>query len=367
MNKIVISGYYGFNNIGDESILTAIISNLREGIEDIDITVLSKDPKLTYNKHGVNAVNRKNPFEIIREIKKCDLLISGGGSLLQDVTSNRSIIYYLSIILIGILCNKKIMIYSQGIGPINNSINKYLTKKILNNVDYMTLRDERSKNVLRDMKIENQSIIVAADPVIGLKKRNLQLGKDLLIGSSSKDIKKPIIGFALRGRNKDENMVNVISRISDSIIEETGGSVVFIPFHYGEDIKTLDEIEENMTNKAIFLRNKYELDEMLSIVGNLDLLVGIRLHSLIFSAIMNVPMIAISYDPKVDYFMESINEPVFCNIGELESNSLMEEIREKLNNKDKYKNRLEVEVDKSKKKLVKNREVVKQLLNEEYK
>lgn len=365
MNKVVISGYYGFNNIGDESILTAIISNLKDGIEDIDITVLSKDPILTHNKHGVNAISRKNVFKITREIKKCDLLISGGGSLLQDVTSNRSIVYYLSIILIGILCGKKTMIYSQGIGPINNPINKFLTRKILDKVDYMTLRDKRSKKVLEDMKIENQSIIVAADPVIGLKKRDLKIGKEILVKSNLSNTTKPIIGFALRGRNRDENLINVISKVSDDVIERIGASVVFIPFHYGEDINTLNEIEKNMKNKAIFLREKYELDEMLSIVGNLDLLIGIRLHSLIFSAIMNIPMIAISYDPKVDYFMESINEPVFCNIEELNRVSLMKEIDEKLNNKDEYRARLEEEVLNSKKKLVKNREVVKQLLNKD--
>lgn len=363
MNKVVISGYYGFNNIGDESILTAIISNLKDGIEDIDITVLSKNPRLTHSKHGVNAINRKNIFKIIREIKKCDLLISGGGSLLQDVTSNRSIVYYLSIILIGILCDKKVMIYSQGIGPINNPINKYLTRKILDKVDYMTLRDERSKNVLENMKIENQSIIVAADPVIGLKKRDLQIGKELLVQSNLSNTTKPVIGFALRGRNRDENLINVISEVSDRIIEEIGASVVFIPFHYGEDINTLNDIEKKMKNKAIFLREKYELDEMLSIVGNLDLLIGIRLHSLIFAAIMNVPMIAVSYDPKVDYFMESINEPVFCNIERLNTSSLMKEIYDKLDNKQEYRDRLEKEVLNSKKKLVKNREVVKKLLN----
>lgn len=365
MNKVVISGYYGFNNIGDESILTAIVSNLKDGIEDIDITVLSQDPKLTHDKHGINAVSRKNIFKIIREIRKCDLLISGGGSLLQDVTSNRSIIYYLTIILIGILCNKKVMIYSQGIGPINNPINKYLTRKILNKVDYMTLRDERSKKVLEDMKIENKSIIVAADPVIGLKKRDLDLGKQVLMESNLINKNQPIIAFALRGRDRDENLINVISKVSDHIIEQMGASVVFIPFHYGEDIKTLNEIEKAMKNKAIFLRSKYELDEMLSVVGNLDLLVGIRLHSLIFSAIMNVPMVAISYDPKVDYFMESINEPVFCNIEELNIDFLIKEIEEKLKNRQEYRIRLEEEVLKSKRKLVKNREVVKQLLSKD--
>ena len=116
MNKIVISGYYGFNNLGDESILTAIIANLRSKIDNIEITVLSKDPNFTAKKHKVRSVNRMNVFKVINEIKKCDLLISGGGSLLQDVTSFR-IIYYLAVIFFGIVFNKKVMIIAKAWVP----------------------------------------------------------------------------------------------------------------------------------------------------------------------------------------------------------------------------------------------------------
>lgn len=364
MSKLVISGYYGFNNLGDESILTAIISNLKDSIEDIDITVLSQNPKHTINKHKVNAINRKNPIQIIREIRKCDLLISGGGSLLQDVTSNRSIIYYLVIMLVGIMFKKKVMVYSQGIGPINRPINKYFTKMILNKVDYITLRDQKSEKVLRDMNIKNKNITVTADPVIGLKKRDTTIGEELLIKSGLWDKNKPTIGFAIRGRDRDKNLVRVISKVSDDIIDEMGVNIAFIPFHLGEDIKVLNEIEKNMKNKAIFFKEKYGLDQMLSLMGNLDLLVGIRLHSLIFSAVMNTPMTAISYDPKINNFMESIEEPIFCNVDELKYDTLFEEIKEKINGEEVYKARLQNKVDNLKNRLSNNEKIIISLLEE---
>lgn len=362
MNKIVISGYYGFNNIGDESILTAIISNLKDSVDGIDITVLSQNTELTYNKHKVKAINRRKVFQILREIKKCDLLISGGGSLLQDVTSNRSIIYYLSIMMAGILFKKKVMVYSQGIGPINNPVNRFLTRIVLNKINFITLRDFESGKVLETMNIKNKNILITADPVIGLKKNDIQLGKEILLEAGIKDINMPTIGFAIRGRNKDENIENVISKISDKVIDEMGINVVFIPFHYGEDIKILDEIEDKMKNKAIFLKNKYDLNEMLSIIGNLDILIGIRLHSLIFSAVMNTPMIAISYDPKIDNFMEFIDEQIFCDINEVEFDSLFAEIKEKIVKSDEYKLRLYNKVESLKARLCKNEEIVVQLL-----
>ena len=107
MHKIFISGYYGFNNIGDESILKAVIDNLRERLTEIEITVLSRNPASTAEKYQVHSVDRKSLSAIISAVKKCDLLISGGGSLLQDVSSKKSIIYYLAIMWIAKLLGKK--------------------------------------------------------------------------------------------------------------------------------------------------------------------------------------------------------------------------------------------------------------------
>ena len=87
MVRILISGYYGFNNIGDESILQAVVDNLRGKLSDIEVTVLSQNPDFTAQKYEVHSVNRKSVKDIVKAIKNCDLLISGGGSLLQDVTS----------------------------------------------------------------------------------------------------------------------------------------------------------------------------------------------------------------------------------------------------------------------------------------
>lgn len=364
MNKIVISGYYGFNNIGDESILKAMISNLKEKIDGVEITVLSQKPKLTMENNKVNSVDRRNPFKIIKEIRKCDLLISGGGSLLQDVTSNRSIIYYLSILSIGLIFKKKVMIYSQGVGPINNSINQYFTKRILDKVDFISLRDEESEELLKRINVTNKNITITADPVIGLKQEDVEIGKNILIKAGLEDSQKPTVGFAIRGRNKDQNLENVMAKVSDRIIDELGVNVAFIPFHYGEDIKVLDQIKNKMGNKAIFLRDKYDLVETLSIMGNFDLLIGIRLHSLIFGAVMSTPLIGISYDPKIEGFMESLNESIFCHIDDLEEESLFEEIKEKINNKDEYRLKLHNRIEFLNQSLYKNEEIILKLLSE---
>ena len=100
MSKILISGYYGFSNAGDEAMLTAIVEGLRSEQQDVQITVLSGKPGITANKHRVQSIHRFNGWEIFRAMRKTDLLLSGGGSLLQDVTSRRSLFYYLSILML---------------------------------------------------------------------------------------------------------------------------------------------------------------------------------------------------------------------------------------------------------------------------
>ena len=135
MVNILISGYYGFDNIGDESILRTLVSSLREHIPDCSLTVLSHNPASTREKYGVEAVERMSPMAILRAVKKCDMLISGGGSLLQDVTSSKSLHYYLSIIRCAQFFRKKVFIYSQGIGPIDRPGNRRAAAKARKKAD----------------------------------------------------------------------------------------------------------------------------------------------------------------------------------------------------------------------------------------
>ena len=143
MLNIVISGYYGFKNFGDEAILSVLINHLKS-FENVDITVFSSDINYTSEAYLVNCVNSFDFFNIIKTIKNSDVLISGGGSLLQDVTSAKSLIYYSFIIALAILFNKKIIIFAQGIGPLNNFLSKFLVKNLLRYCKLVTVRDEKS-------------------------------------------------------------------------------------------------------------------------------------------------------------------------------------------------------------------------------
>ncbi|MEG2583986.1 MAG: glycosyltransferase, partial [Oscillospiraceae bacterium] len=105
---VMISGYYGFNNSGDDSILRAIVDSLLEIKPDIDIIALSKNPTETESIYGIKSIHRFNVFRIFWRLLHTKLLISGGGSLIQDITSDKSLAYYLGIINIAKLAGAKV-------------------------------------------------------------------------------------------------------------------------------------------------------------------------------------------------------------------------------------------------------------------
>ncbi len=167
MKNIVLSGYYGFNNTGDEAVLASMIQTLRQEMSHIDLTVLSHNPEQTERRYEVQAVNRWRLGRIIPAIRACDLFISGGGSLLQDVTGAKSILYYLALIQLARWLKKPVMIYAQGIGPVNRIWARKLMSKILNKVNFISVRDQVSADDLKRWGISRPRIIVTADPVMG--------------------------------------------------------------------------------------------------------------------------------------------------------------------------------------------------------
>jgi len=364
MSKIVISGYYGFNNIGDESILTAVVDNLRDKIDNIEITVLSQSPQATAEKYNVKSEYRMDIKKVIKSIKSADVLISGGGSLLQDATSKKSIHYYLGIIWIALLLRKKVFIYSQGIGPIESKINRRIVRNTLNRVSNIVVRDEQSKELLVEIGIAENKIFVSADPVMRVKKADLDLGMNILKEEGYiPDSNKRTIGYALRGLKIKDDFIDEVCKSANELIDNHNMQIVFIPFHYKEDMSAIEKIKAKLGDKAIYIEKKYLIEEMLSLIGNMELIVGVRLHSLIHAAIMGVPMVAISYDPKINAFMSSLDMKALCSIYDFKSEFLIAEIERTLDNKKKIVEKIDRNSSILIDKLDKNEELIEKLLN----
>lgn len=326
MKRIVLSGYYGFDNLGDEAVLESILNNIQQAFGELHVTVLSADPAATRRLYGVHAIRRVSPVGVLKALWECDVLISGGGSLLQDVTGRLSIFYYLALIALGKLMGKKVMIYSQGIGPIRKPFNRLITKLILSRVDAITVREPNSRVDLVGIGIDPDKIIITADPVISLMPKEDPVLQEWLAAFPAFIPGAPLIGLAFRGQDMAFGAMDKLAAMIKKLREEKNANILLIPYHSVQDAAVLDTLERLAEGMVIPVRRDLSVDEMLSLTAQLDVLVGTRLHSLIISAICGTPMIAVSYDPKIEYFMETIHRSVFADVRSFEPDMLLQEI-----------------------------------------
>lgn len=322
--RIVISGYYGFDNVGDEAILFSIIQALREHDASMNITVLSNQPEKTASTYQVDAVNRWDLKQVMATIKKSDGLISGGGSLLQDKTGFRSVPYYTGIMKIAQMFGKPVFVYAQGMGPITKSINRLITKSVLKKTQ-ITVRDQASMDLLREIGLKN-SIEIVPDPVLGIS-----LSTQKSEWWEQQSFQGQVVTVSVREWPSEVDFKKQIASGLDAAAKE-GATIVFVPMHGEHDDGTSKEVAGMMTEKSFIAPYDASIEEKIIIFGSSNLLVGMRLHALIFSSVMETPFIALSYDPKIDAFADIAGQPIAGHVNEegWDGNSLAVLIKEKL-------------------------------------
>lgn len=331
MSRVVLSGYYGFDNLGDEAVLYAIIQSLRREDPDLAITVLSNNPAKTRQLYGVDAVNRWHPVKVWQALHRSDMLISGGGSLLHDVTGPKTIVYYLGVVEMARLLNKPVFFYAQGFGPVRRPFSKALVRLVCNGVDYITLRDEESLADFRSLHVNRPPMEVTADPVLGLdvSRISLQAGRRILQEAGAMT-DKPLLGIALRPWQDEETYLNGVAALADQMLRD-GWQPVFLPFHHPVDVKTGEKAMARMTEQgAVHLTRPSSVEEMLAVIGNLKGMVGMRLHALIMAAVWNLPIVGISYDPKVERFLAQSGGSPWVRTGQAGPENLLPLVEEKL-------------------------------------
>lgn len=295
--KIALSGYYGFDNAGDEALLLAITSSIKTMAPEANFVVFSGNPGRTSASQGLCAVYYKNPWKVYRQLKNCDLLISGGGSIFQDVTSARSLWYYIAVVALAKLLGKPVMFYAQGVGPINLPLSKLLMRLVANRVNMISVRDRESANLLQQLGVVKPPVLITADPVFSLKPGpdDVQQVRNVLPGS-------PSIGVSVRRWPALDGYQEALANVLDKLAEE-GYHIVFLPMSWPEDIPESNKIMNLMRHPAILLDRNFNSREMLALIGHLDLVISMRLHALIFAAAQGIPFAGISYDPKVSSFL----------------------------------------------------------------
>ncbi|MBO7748027.1 polysaccharide pyruvyl transferase CsaB [Paenibacillus sp. MWE-103] len=314
IRRVVISGYYGFRNSGDEAVLKSILFALAEegaaqGVR-IEPVVLSVDPAWTTAMYGVEAVHRMKLGEIVRALRGSDGLISGGGSLLQDATGAATIPYYTGIIKLAQLLRKPTFIYAQGIGPVNRRWMDRLIRGVMRRSAYVSVRDAESAELLWRMGVPRDRIDVVPDPVMALPLPAAQPLADASAPAAAADSPLPVVGVSLRHWRKDGADLARAAAALGALARSRAVRLRFLPFHTPADAETSRQVIAQLGELGASVAEIAELgddpQQMLLEVSRCDALFGMRLHALIYAANQRVPLVGLSYDPKIDQFLNRL-------------------------------------------------------------
>ncbi len=346
---VLISGYYGFFNMGDDSILDTLINELRKISPNIKITALAKHPKTASERFGVKCICRTNALAIIREMRRTKVLLSGGGSLFQDSTSSKSLKYYATIVNLAKRCGMKTFIYANGIGSISREKNKKLTAKTVCRTDKVTVRDHNSFEELVSIGVPKEKITISADPAFVINGVSAEKLREIRKKHGMEKVDK-FFAISLRRFEGDmrkayseSNLIEKISAAAAESAKKYGAMPVLVSMQPKLD----REISNIVVNK---MRDEYKTDamviepengeELLSILKGCDgisgasLVCAMRLHILIYACSAAVPVIGLSIDPKIDALGKSIKHMGLFRLEDLDSDVFTPKITELIDNRD---------------------------------
>ncbi len=335
-----MSGYYGFHNAGDEAILGGIITAFRDLDPNVRFTVISGTSAYTRQVHGVEAVSRGDLKAIWRAMDRADLLISGGGSLLQDVTGTKSIIYYLGVVGLGKAHRLPVMFYAQGIGPVTGIVGRTLLPLVGNTVDLVTVRDAESAEALRQLGVRRPETRVTADAALVLTAPPRADGEALLERHNIRLGRRPVIGVSIRPwKFASEGVAAALASALDDLATNHGATVLFIPMQQPHDVTAAQQVAALMKTPAILFSGDVTYRDVHALITTCDVLIGMRYHALVFAALARVPMVGLSYDPKNDNLLRLLGQTAVGTARELSAERVKAAVNEALNQSNEIRQR----------------------------
>lgn len=305
--RIGISGSYGGLNLGDEAILHSIVRQLRMELP-VEITVFSRDPADTLRRQAVDRaipVRGLSREEVLPEIRRLDLLILGGGGILFDAEAR----IYLREVTLAQEHGIPVMVYAVGVGPLHDPVAQTLVRECLERAAAVTVRDREAKHTLEEIGV-HRAVTVTADPALLLEpepvskkmlhREGLDRG-DRLVGMS---VREP--GVAAPDISEDVYH-SLLANAADYMVDRFDADVVFVSMERQVlDMQHSHAVVSRMLRapRATVLKGEYTAGQMLSLVGNFEFVVGMRLHFLLFAALRGVPFVALPYASKVHGFLE---------------------------------------------------------------
>jgi polysaccharide pyruvyl transferase CsaB len=311
-----VLGSYGGLNLGDEAILTSLLADLSTRRPDARVVVFSRCPEHTRRLHpgievaGWEGVSRDNTADVLAGL---DLLVLGGGGILYDTEARR----YLRLVRAAQERGLPVFGYALGAGPLTDEIDCAIVRDVLATVDEVTVRDEESRLALEEAGLTRR-ITVTADPALLLQPE--ECAPDGLRGDSMRTGRR-LIGISVRepGRAAEhldpDDYHHLLAHVGDFLAHRLDAQLLFVPMERS-DIRHAHAVLSHMTavEHGRVLHADYRPRQILGLMKHLDLVVGMRLHFLIFAALAGVPFLPLPCAGKVFDFAQQIGAPTLLGV-----------------------------------------------------
>lgn len=342
--KIVIAGNYGAQNLGDEMILKGLLQTLRGIVPFAEFTVLSGNPAETARNYQVNSVEKfpagfrsllraifgKNRMTS-SAVKACDYFILGGGGLFGGPKKRANAIWGVQAIM-AYLYGKPVIMYGQSIGHLKGWFEKWFVKKIFSKARLIIVRDQKSKDRLKTLGV-HKKIFVYPDPAFRFNMENTALQKQNKLIVSLRQMEGLTTGFK-----------KSIAEFLNSLIGEHKWNVTFITFQKGveSDTQLHEEVMEMITDKSYMdIIDEHDIEKIIKTFSEAEMVLGMRLHSIISAIKTNTPFIAVNYAPKVADLLENSGlEAYLLNLDDVSPTKLHEQFMKIQSEKDTVADKL---------------------------
>lgn len=313
--RLVLAGYFGRGNLGDDAILLGFTN----GIKDLnyDITAIAGNPATVSREYGIPGIGHLDLKAIQEAIENSDALVFPGGSIFQDVTSVRSVAYYANLIKIAKKAGKKVVMLGQGVGPLDRFMGKRLALGALQAADIIAVRDRDSVQTLKDLGVNGVSR-VTADMAFLLPEPEREEGqRQFGVG----DMKSVGISARPAGKDKNKAVINLFSELLYKLFEN-GWVPSMIEMDRELDRPLLDKIGKVHGGKVPEIRGLTHPRDLQRRLQRMDAIIGMRLHAGILGATVGVPAYMVSYDPKIRSFSNMMGFSAPPSIERITADSL---------------------------------------------
>jgi polysaccharide pyruvyl transferase CsaB len=312
MPEAAIMGFYGYENTGDEAVLLGTIAALRAAMPDIAITVFSAQPEQTAERYGVVSVPIGRRFEgliaIASTIRRADLFLLGGGGLLQD-REVRIVPFWLSRFFLALTVHTPAVFFAQGVGPLDTRLGRGLTRAAASRAAAITVRDIPSARLLQSLGVK-RTVHVTADAALALEP--LPKPDAYTRARWGLEPNRPYLAFVPRGWPGMAEMADDIAQTLAGFARGSGVGIALVPFQMPDDRPVVDRIVSAWPDNAdapVVVYSGSDPRTMQVVLSGMEMVVGMRLHAAILSALQGVPVLGLGYDPKVALFFERLSLP----------------------------------------------------------